>query len=448
MSTINTKKEAVYTHEGAKAQNISHIATLRRTIMSCMLWEDSFYENGESIEGRIRYLCIFIDTKDICKIAIEAREKMLIRHAPLLLIVYCCKKEKRNNRLISKTLSRIITRPDDLTEFLALYWKDCRCPICKGAKKGLAQAFEKFDEYQLAKYNRKKIIKLKDILMLTHPKPKNKEQEILWKKLLDDKLATPYTWEVELSKKGINKRLIWQQLLTSDKLGDLALLRNLRNMFKEWVQEELIKKQLEKRKFEKILPFSFIAAAKAIPSLESILEEAMLDTLKNHKKIKGTTVILVDISYSMNDSLSKKSELSRVDAANGIAIFAKEICEKSFILSFSDNLTTVPDRKGFSLADAIKNSQEMRGTYLGDAIKKTTGIFELSPTPIERLIVITDEQSHDNIPACPFERGYIINVAPYKNGIGYGNGYVHIDGFSKNVLDYILEYEADQNIIK
>jgi hypothetical protein len=37
-------------------------------------------------------------------------------------------------------------------------------------------------------------------------------------------------------------------------------------------------------------------------------------------------------------------------------------------------------------------------------------------------------------------RAYMINVASYRNGVGYGR-WVHLDGFSEQVLRYIAEYE-------
>ena len=59
----------------------------------------------------------------------------------------------------------------------------------------------------------------------------------------------------------------------------------------------------------------------------------------------------------------------------------------------------------------------------------------------DRLIVITDEQSDPGyIPAPAFDKAYIINVAPYQNGVEYGK-YLHINGFSASVLKYIREIE-------
>ena len=57
----------------------------------------------------------------------------------------------------------------------------------------------------------------------------------------------------------------------------------------------------------------------------------------------------------------------------------------------------------------------------------------------DRLVVITDEQSHDRVPG-PRGRGYVINVASARNGVGYADGdrgWFHIDGFSEAVVEYI-----------
>ena len=62
---------------------------------------------------------------------------------------------------------------------------------------------------------------------------------------------------------------------------------------------------------------------------------------------------------------------------------------------------------------------------------------------LHRLIVITDEQSHDGMLRAWTPRAYVVNVAPYKHGISYGNGWTHIDGWSERIIDYIAAVEAE-----
>ena len=55
------------------------------------------------------------------------------------------------------------------------------------------------------KYARDKAIKLRDVIRLAHPKPGSEEQSALWKRLVNDELKTPDTWEVAISACGGNK---------------------------------------------------------------------------------------------------------------------------------------------------------------------------------------------------------------------------------------------------
>ena len=80
----------------------------------------------------------------------------------------------------------------------------------------------------------------------------------------------------------------------------------------------------------------------------------------------------------------------------------------------------------------MEASQPHGGTNLGAALDAVR-------EPCDRVVVITDEQSHDRIPALR-GKGYVINVAGAKNGVGYG-AWAHIDGWREAVLDYIRELE-------
>ena len=414
------------THEGAPAKQISPELQLRRSVLACMLWEDQFYEDGVAIAGRIRELVAKVPAEKVAALAIEAREKMKLRHAPLLLVREMARLATHRH-LVAETLTRVIQRADELTEFVAIYWSEGKQPLSAQVKKGLAAAFTRFDEYALAKYNRATPVKLRDVLFLSHAKPVDAAQAALWKRLVEGELATPDTWEVALSS-GADKREAWERLLSENKLGALALLRNLRNMAEAKVSEQAIRDGLARMKTERVLPFRFIAAARYAPQWEAELEKAMFRALEGQSKLHGKTVLLVDVSGSMDVQLSRRSEMRRNDAAYGLAVLLREIAENVSIYTFSDRLVRVPSRQGFALRDALNASQPHNGTYLGQALK---GIDE----KYDRLIVITDEQSHDPVPN-PKARGYMLNVASYQNGVGYGS-WMHIDGWSDSVIEYI-----------
>jgi hypothetical protein len=243
----------------------------------------------------------------------------------------------------------------------------------------------------------------------------------------------------------------------------MAILRNLRNIIEADVSEHhfaKIKKALLDASWKqtRILPFRYIAAARNAPQLEPELESAMLNSLGIHKKLSGRTVLLIDVSGSMDAPLSAKSDMTRLDAACGLAMLLREICEDVEVYTFSLQLVQIAPRRGFALRDAIVSSQDHSGTYLGKAVKalyapkdtseRFKGFYRghltfkgqgLSP---DRLIVITDEQSSDQVPN-PKGLGYMLNVASNKNGVGYGP-WRHVDGFSESVVKWIQELEDSE----
>lgn len=458
------------THEGGRAVRPTARMELERAVASCLLWEDTFYENGVSIADRIKSLVPQVDAPTVESLAIKARTEYKLRHVPLLLVREMARHEQYRP-YVRGVLPKVILRADELAEFLALYWKDGKQPLAASVKKGLADAFQRFSAYDLAKYNRDNAIKLRDVMFMVHPKPKGGSpfesrsnydkvsgvargkytrgivrrhkvgQGKDWKDLVDGTLATPDTWEVALSAKdGVARKDKWERLLAEKRMGALAVLRNLRNMQTDGVREDAIRSAIVGTKAEMVLPFRFIAAARYAPKFEPELEQKMFESVEN-VRMKGRTLILVDVSGSMNSPLSAKSDMLRLDAAYGVAMLGKEIFEQADVFSFSYNAVEIPNRRGFALRDAIDKSQPHGGTYLADSANAVFASASKRGIKYERVVVITDEQSHDGPAVLPDgAKGYLLNVASYQNGVGFGR-WVTISGFSESVFTYMKVYE-------
>ncbi len=452
---INTRpiSPPVFTYEGIQAARINPEAQLRRSVMSCLLWEGEFYESGQTIAERITSLIPLCRPEFVAACAYSARTEMKLRHVPLLLVREMARLPE-HKRLVSKLLPDVIQRPDEITEFLAIYNKDKRQPLSAQVKKGLAAAFAKFDEYALAKYNRDGAWKLRDALFLSHAKPADavggelytkaerktaaKDYDLtagerLFKRLVDGELVTPDTWEVALSG-GADKKATFERLMLEKKLGALAFLRNLRNMTEAGISIPTIAGYATALNVERVLPFRFIAAARAVPQLEPVLEPLMLRCLEGQEKLPGKTALVVDNSGSMHGTkVSARSDMDRSDAACALAILLREVCEEIVVIGFGTQAATLPPRRGFALADVIKRGPG-GGTNTQNALTLAIG------HGYDRIIVITDEQSAQAIspPIAPL--AYFINVASAKNGIGYGP-WTHIDGWSEAVLTYVREAE-------
>lgn len=435
---VATPRPPLRTHEGAIATRANAVQQLRRTVLACLLGENQFYESGVSIEKRLSEHAKAVSLQDLATLAIEARTVYRLRHAPLRLLVSLLEREDRKGcgSLIEDTITTVLMRADEPGELLALWWGGASKtrPVPAALKRGLARALQGFNEYKLAKYDRDSAaVKLRDVLFLVHAKPKDKAQAKLFKRLAAREMATPDTWETELSA-GKDKNATFTRLLIEEKLGYLALLRNLRNMMNAGVDRDLIEEAIVARKgAQHVFPFRYVAAARVVPVLEPTLDRALLASLEEMTPLRGRTIVLVDVSGSMDDKLSGKSDLTRLDAA---ATLAAIIPGKVDVYTFSERVVQVPARKGMAGIEAIVRSQPHGGTALAGAIRA------INQMEHDRLIVITDEQSQDGIAKPVAEHAYLINVASARNGVAYGKeGWLHLTGFSENVLRYIAAFE-------
>lgn len=429
---LNTRPAAAArTHEGAPAvPPATALAELRRAVSSCMLWENQFYEDGVAIADRIAGLVAKCDPADVAFLAATARQDLKLRHAPLWLLVALANSGQTANAAVYEA---VIDRADEMGELIAMFWKDGKRPLPAQMKVGIARAFAKFDAYQLAKYDRKVSVKLRDVIRLVHPRPANDDQSAVWKALIAGDLPSPDTWEVALSA-GADKQETFTRLLREGKLGYLALLRNLRNMAEAGVDHGLVRDAIIARKgAHKVLPFRFVAAARAAPQFEPALDEALCASIEHLPVLPGRTVVAVDISGSMRSKLSEKSELTRIDAAAALGCL---IHGDVRMIVFADGAREVAPRRGLAGVDLIRGKIGVDG--YGTNIRAAVALAD--KIGYDRLILVTDEQSATPVGA-PKGRGYVINVASYQNGIGYGP-WTRINGFSESVLRYIAATEG------
>lgn len=470
---MKLNKQAVYngplTHKGVMTERTSAEHQLERTIMTCMLWEKNFYEDGVDVVDRIKTLVPQIDTITVSTLALRARNDMNLRHVPLL-VAREMARDPIHRKSVEKLLPEIIQRPDEITEFMAIYWKDGKEPIAKSVKKGLAAAFNKFSEYAFSKYNRDSLIRLRDVLFMVHAKPADatakftnthrlaksrteplSDGELLFQKIVDNNLEIANTWETRLSA-GEDKAETFRDLMANKKLGALAFLRNLRNMRESGITDGELRDYLKDLPVERVLPFRFIAAAKYAPHLEDVLEDSMFKCLEGKEHLEGEIYMMVDVSDSMNDLISEKSELTRMDAACGVAMMIQQISDKLKVYSFSNDLKEVPSRRGFALKDAIKQSQEHNSTQLAKAVRVLNESLSKDDEN-RKMIIITDEQ-YDGVYGgglsgskdfAAFDKVYVVNVAPYRYGVGLQKHVTTINGWSDAVVDYILYCEKDSS---
>ncbi|MFV0289430.1 MAG: TROVE domain-containing protein [Mangrovibacterium sp.] len=422
---LKTKgKDKLLNYEGAQAYRLSSEWQLYVAVVTSTL-NDKFYEDGAMRIEKLRQLITQCNPLFVAQLAIYARREMNLRSIPLVLAVELCKVH-RGDSLVSNLVKNIILRADEIGELLAYYQlaneregvKKLNA-LSKQIQLGLQDAFNRFDEYQFAKYDGQGMVKLRDALFLTHPKAKDNAQQLLFNKIVNKELSVPYTWEIELSKLGqqsfssLEDRQQafcskWEELIDSKKMGYMALLRNLRNMLQAEVSTPHLMKvcdylsNADAVRQSKQLPFRFLAAHREISAINSnrgamvqdALEKAVAISTENIAGFSKETSVLIacDVSGSMQQPISARSRVLNYDIGLMLAMLLKRRCEHSIIGMFGDVWKTIP----ISTTQVLANVDAFykREGEVGYATNGHLVIESLIETKqiIEKVIIFTDCQ--------------------------------------------------------
>lgn len=380
-------KNKMMNYEGEQVYRLSPEWQLYTAAVTSSL-TDKFYEKAETRVDTLRKLIAGSDPVFVAQLAMYARGKMNMRSIPMVLAVELAKVH-RGDSTVSKMVSGIVQRADEITELLAYYQlanerKDTKKlnRLSKQLQSGLQEAFNRFDEYQFAKYNRDAEVKLRDALFLVHPKAKDESQQVLFNKIVNNELETPYTWETELSalgqmkfasdeEKAIAFRMKWEELIDSRKVGYMALMRNLRNILEAEVSQQHILKvceallNAEAVRRSKQLPFRFLAAYREISKVKSGYAGNILDALEQAVSVSAENIagfgedtkvlIACDVSGSMQRPVSPKSKILAYDIGLMLAMLLKSRCKNAITGMFGDKwkVINVPTKGILSNVDAF-----------------------------------------------------------------------------------------------
>lgn len=362
------KPTAVVNHEGAAAFTLTPQLELYAAVATAAL-NDQFYEKADTRLLRLRELVAQNEPLFVARLAVYAREQLYLRTVPLVLCVELARLHRGDN-LVSRLVARVVQRADEITELLAFYalanqrqGQKTLNRLSKQLQKGLALAFNRFDGYQLAKYDRAGQVRLRDALFLVHPLAKSPEQQQLFDQLVRGELPTPYTWETELSALGQQTfadagarqaafRQKWEELIASGKLGYMALLRNLRNILEAEVSagavERVVATLTDERAVQrsKQLPFRFLAAYRELLAVRSghtarlltALETAIAHSTANLRGFGPETRVVVacDVSGSMQQPISARSKVLYYDLGLVLGMLLQRRCQNVVTGMFGD----------------------------------------------------------------------------------------------------------------
>lgn len=459
---------------GGEAYQLTPKAEFVSILLTSFL-KDSFYEKGDKTLDRLVNLMNKIDDKlFLAKAAIYARDKYNMRSVSHVVAGEIAKSVK-GEKWTKDFFERVIFRVDDMMEILGYYFltaknneKGKKRPIPNSMKKGFRMAFDKFDNYQIAKYKgENKSVKLIDIVNLIKPKPTERNETSL-KELVNGTLKVTETWEAKISdagKKATNeeeklklKEEAWKELIENRKIGYMALLRNIRNIINQ--APELVDKACELLEDEKliekskVLPFRFTTAISEIEKMQSSSEvrkvimsinKAVDISLKNVPIFEGKTLIALDVSGSMQGKPAEigslfATVLAKVNINADLLLFDTRVQFKN--INVKDSTTTIAKSLRF-------NGGGTDFHCIFNGLKKA----------YDRIIILSDMQGWVgyNTPTTTFEKyKQKFNCNPYIYSfdlLGYGtsqfpdNKVFCLYGFSDKIFDTIKLFEQDKNAL-
>lgn len=459
---------------GGEAYKLTPKAEFVSILLTSFL-KDSFYQKEDETLKRLVYLINKIDDKlFLAKSAIYARDKYNMRSVSHVVAGELAKSVK-GEKWTKNFYEKVVFRVDDMMEILGYYLltvkdntKGKKRPIPNSLKKGFRVAFDKFDDYQLAKYKgENKSVKLIDIVNLIKPKATEKNQKAL-KELVNGTLKNTETWESKISQAGqianteeekLNlKKEAWKELIEERKIGYMALLRNLRNIVEQ--APELVDKTcnlLEDKKMiekSKVLPFRFTTAISEIEKMPSSSEvrkviksinKAIDISLKNVPVFEGKTLIALDVSGSMQGRPAEIGSLfatviAKVNINADLLLFDTSVQFKN--INVSDSTTTI--------------SKSLRFNGGGTDFHC---IFKSLKKAYDRIIILSDMQGWVGYysPVSSFDtykRKFNCNPYIYSFDLqGYGTSQFPNDkvfclyGFSDKIFDTIQLFEQDRNAL-
>lgn len=449
--------------QGFPAYKLGDEATLTSQVLTTFFGEPKFYKPDDS--GDIIKLATAVAQKDpqfVANLAVYARSVFNMRsvsHVLTAIVAKVYKEELHEAKsgpdrrgLVRKLVNSVVIRPDDMTEIVACYFGLFGKPLPQGLKRGVADVLNRTDSYGLAKYRGNgHDVKMKDLINLCHPRPKDKEQEALFKQCLEDKLETPVTWETKLSAEG-NRKEVWEELIDGKHIGFMASLRNLRNLIQAGVSDKhlnvILAKLSDKNEVlrSRQLPFRFLSAYKELQEVDGAsskvfdaLETALEYSVENLPKFDGRTAVLVDVSGSMDSAVSAKSKMTCAEIGLMLGIMAARLSPDTVFLTFDTQVYPQAVSTKSGILSQVRNIQVQGG---GTAIYKPIEYLADKKIKVDRIILLSDNEAN------------VFNASYYtvestrlgyfnRNAIKQGSAQVWVNLYRRDVNENVWIHAVD-----
>lgn len=452
------------TYEGGAGYTRKTKSELFLLAVANMVGEDSFYEKGADRDKRFRELVAKVTKNDpdwVARFVPYLRSELNMRSASVVAAIEYVRAGGQNGR---RVVDSALQRPDEPSEALGYYRSLYSRSVPQPIKRGVADAARRmFNERAVIKWDgENRGYRLADVIELAHPEPKADWQSRLFKYVLDKRhnrtgeedyelipriagyhklMAVPVserramldredftevledagmTWEA-LSGwlQGPMDAKAWERIIPV--MGYMALLRNLRNFEQAGISKEVMASVYTKLSDpaevarSKQLPIRFYSAFKNVQGFgtKNALEEALQGTLPNVPSLSGKTLILVDMSGSMDAPLSGAlSTTKRMEAAMLFGGALALRAESADLYRYGTGHQQIKWQGGVPLLQLMRDSlTSMGGTETFQTLVQTFNNHD-------RVIILTDEQA--------FAWGQT-GSAGYRNFYGYQRPHANVE---------------------
>jgi len=437
---VTAAAPAGLTYEGAPGYARDAKGELFLLAVAMMVSEGSYYEDAATRDARYEALAAQVAVEDpqwMARFVRWLRDEATMRSTSLVAALQAARAMvdagvPGSRRIVDSALQRA----DEPGEALAWWTGRYGRTIPKPVKRGIADAVRRlYTEFALLRYDTAtKGFRFGDVLELTHPAPASPEQGALFawalarrrnrpqavpaappmvaaneqlraaakrdpRVLLDTEAlrAAGFTWEdaLSLASSTVDRAALWTALIPT--MGYMALLRNLRNFDEAGVPDEVaatVAQRLadpDEVAQSRLFPFRFLAAYRATSSVRwaAALERALNASLRRVPRLTGRTLILVDLSGSMQVPVAgARSRLSCADAAKVFGAALALRADDPTLVWFDTESGRVPVRPGTALLTLVESFPPGGGgTNTAAAVRRWYHRHD-------RVVIVTDEQAH------------------------------------------------------
>jgi len=323
----------------------------------------------EAIDAALDY-----DFRGTIRFAMDLRTEYFMRLNPQIIMVRAAIHPKRkeftekNPGMFAAAQMVVMKRADEPAAQLAYYLylnKGKKNQLPSILKRSIALKLGKLSKYQVNKYKNAEIGMI-NAVRLTHASSP----------VLDELMQTgsvkvdeeDKTWE-QLRSGGMS----WQEIVDKGVMPHMAMLRNIRNVFKEVEDLDFCKKYMTKLKDGvlkgKQFPFRYKSAYDVVKEdyrinhrayIMDTLEECIDISIDNLPKLKGTTVCLSDNSGSAWGAVTSEygsTTIAEID--NLSSVIAAKCSDEGSVIKFGDRYKEYPISKrngALSIAETVNET--------------------------------------------------------------------------------------------